>query len=81
MTATMSEQSAIPLGHVFADGERRRDAVHIAIAPVTAAEILNPGVHVGFVPEGQTETVGQLSDPPKVRRDRGPVPPQAGGEG
>jgi hypothetical protein len=46
------------LGSLITDGDRRRDAIHIAVAPVTAAEPLAPGQHVGFIPSGQTETVG-----------------------
>ena len=30
-------------------GEAQRDAIHVAIAPVFASEILNPGDHVGFI--------------------------------
>jgi hypothetical protein len=51
------------LGNLIADGDRRRDAVHIAIAPVTAAETLAPGQHVGFVAEGDLETVGVAENP------------------
>lgn len=46
------------LGQLIQDGERRRDAVHIALAPVTAAERLAPGQHVGLVHEGNVELVG-----------------------
>ncbi|MBA4062446.1 MAG: hypothetical protein C0501_01830 [Isosphaera sp.] len=46
------------LGSLVTDGDRRRDAVHVAVAPVTAAEALDPGQHVGFAPAGQAEVVG-----------------------
>ena len=37
------------IGKIIRDGERRRDAVHMALAPVQAAEDLLPASHVGFV--------------------------------
>ncbi len=43
------------LGQLIEDGERRRDAIHVAIAPVTAAQRLVPGQHVGLVREGNVE--------------------------
>ena len=43
------------LGGLIADGEKRRDAVHIAVCPVMAAEQLSPGQHVGLV---RIDTVG-----------------------
>lgn len=46
------------LGQIIEDGDRRRDAIHIAIAPVTAAERLTPGQHVGLVKRGNLELVG-----------------------
>ena len=46
------------LGQLITDGDRRRDAIHIAVAPVTAAEPLAPGQHVGLVREGSFEFVG-----------------------
>ncbi len=51
------------LGHLVDDGERRRDAIHVAIAPVTAATELLPGQHVGFVRAGDTDTVGESETP------------------
>jgi hypothetical protein len=51
------------LGSLITDGDRRRDAVHVAVAPVTAAERLAPGQHVGFVTPGDTETVGPCEQP------------------
>lgn len=36
------------LGHLVPEHEYRRDAVHVAIAPVTALERLEPGQHVGL---------------------------------
>ena len=46
------------LGRLIEDGDRRRDAIHIAIAPVTAAQRLAPGQHVGLVQDGNLELVG-----------------------
>ena len=46
------------LGQLIEDGDRRRDAIHIAVAPVTAAERLAPGQHVGLIQEGNLELVG-----------------------
>jgi hypothetical protein len=36
------------IGSLVPDGENRRDAVHVAIAPVIASEDLVPGQHVGL---------------------------------
>lgn len=40
------------LGQLITDGDCRRDAVHIAVAPVTAAGPLAPGQHVGLLGGG-----------------------------
>jgi hypothetical protein len=50
------------LGQLIEDGDRRRDAIHIAVAPVTAAERLLPGQHVGLVRRGDVELVGPCGD-------------------
>jgi hypothetical protein len=51
------------LGQLIKDGDRRRDAIHIAVAPVTAAEVLRPGQHVGLVRPGDLEAVGPCDKP------------------
>jgi hypothetical protein len=51
------------LGRLIEDGDRRRDAIHIAVAPVTAAQRLAPGQHVGLVRDGDTELVGPCDCP------------------
>jgi hypothetical protein len=40
-----------------------RDAIHVALAPVTANERLTPGQHIGFVREHNTDLVGVSSSP------------------
>lgn len=50
------------LGQLIEDGDRRRDAVHIAIAPATADTPLSPGQHVGFVQQGNLERMGPCED-------------------
>ena len=46
------------LGRFIEDGDRRRDAIHVAVAAVTAAVRLAPGQHVGLVQEANAELVG-----------------------
>jgi hypothetical protein len=46
------------LGQLIDNGDRRRDAIHIAVAPVTAADRLAPGQHVGLIQTGNLELVG-----------------------
>lgn len=50
------------LGQLINDGDRRRDAIHIAVAPVTAAELLRPGQPVGFVQPGNVDLVGPCAE-------------------
>jgi hypothetical protein len=51
------------LGKLITDGDRRRDAIHLAVAPVTAAHALAPGQHVGLVRPDSTEFVGNCDRP------------------
>jgi hypothetical protein len=45
---TSSMEQGTQLGKLIGDGERRRDAIHIAVAPVTAAQQLRPGQSLLF---------------------------------
>lgn len=51
------------LGQLIEDGDRRRDAVHVPVAAVTAAVRLTPGQHVGLALEGNVELVGPCDVP------------------
>lgn len=46
------------LGILIEDGDRRRDAVHVAVAAVTAETRLSPGQHIGLVRADDMELVG-----------------------
>lgn len=51
------------LGSMLVGGEKR-DAIHIAVAPVVACQNnLLPGTKIGFVKEGDFELVGSVDDP------------------
>lgn len=45
------------IGKLIPGGERRRDAIHVAVAPVTAVERLEPGQHIGLLQANDTELV------------------------
>lgn len=45
------------------EGDHNRDAIHVAIAPVVAAEKLAPGQDIGFIPEDDTEMVAVTDKP------------------
>lgn len=45
------------------DGEAYRDAIHVAVAPVVATEQLYSGQHIGFVRDGDTDSVGASGTP------------------
>lgn len=59
------EQSHPVLGQLPGKNDMR-DAIHIAIAPVVAGKMLQPGQHVGLLPDGRfgntSETIG-IVDP------------------
>jgi hypothetical protein len=40
------------LGSIITDDNVKRDAIHVAIAPVVAAERLQSGEHIGLLPNG-----------------------------
>ena len=48
----MAEQYVPNLGHMPA-ADARRDAVHVAVAPVVAVELLLPGEHIGLYEDGR----------------------------
>ena len=51
---------AAPVLGKLITGKVYRDAIHIPVAPVTAGHNLEPGDHVGFLPNGK---VGFVSNP------------------
>lgn len=51
--------SDLKLGEIL-DTPQERDAIHVAVAPVIADELLKPGDHIGFI-EGSTERVGRVN--------------------
>lgn len=54
------DQTTPTLGKLLPPSERRRDAIHMAVAPCVAAETLSPGAHVGFWERGNMEVVGEM---------------------
>lgn len=49
----MSHQNYTPNLGDLCDSDARRDAVHIAVAPVIAGQHLDPGYHVGLDDSGR----------------------------
>lgn len=43
----------VKLGQIISDGDSLRDAIHIAVAPLEAAEKLFPGDHIGIDKDGR----------------------------
>jgi hypothetical protein len=53
--------SDIAIGYIINEKtEAKKDAIHVPVAPVRAAGLLRPGVHVGFIGEG--DLVSNTSD-------------------
>jgi len=51
MTPVKITDAQTTMGQLI-DEHARRDAIHFAVAPVIAAHMLAPGVHVGLNPDG-----------------------------
>lgn len=51
----------LKLGNII-ESPQHRDAIHVAVAPVTADELLRPGDHIGFVGTDR-ERVGRVREP------------------
>lgn len=43
----------------FITGPQERDAIHVAVAPVSARSELRPGQHIGFADDGTVSTEAQ----------------------
>lgn len=56
----MSQQTEVG---VILQGEHERDAIHIAIAPVIAAEDLHPSQLIGLVEDGNVDKAGTVVNP------------------
>ena len=61
MSEPVPQQDETQIGSLIAGNERRRDAIHVAVAPVTAVERLAPGQHIGLRTPGDTEHVSSES--------------------
>ncbi len=53
----MNQQYTPNIGEI-PDGTARRDAIHVAVAPVIASQILRAGEHVGLNADGKAYHVG-----------------------
>lgn len=56
-------QDVPKVGQLITNGDKRRDAIHVALAPATANEDLNPGDHIGFAEEKNIELFGKCENP------------------
>lgn len=61
MSEPVPQQDETQIGSLIAGNERRRDAIHVAVAPVTAVEQLEPGQHIGLRSPCDTEHVSSES--------------------
>ena len=50
----------LKLGQII-EGEQHRDAIHIAVAPVEAAEQLRPGEQVGLLADGRASKAAHVA--------------------
>lgn len=48
----------VKLGSIIQDEDTPRDAIHVAVIPMLAAEVLAPGTPIGFARSGDTVSVG-----------------------
>lgn len=49
----------LPLGKILTT-EEHRDAIHIAVAPVTASATLSPGDRIGFMSDGTVDSTAEV---------------------
>jgi hypothetical protein len=52
---------SVQVGKLIEEGEPQKDAIHVAVAPVEAAEDLQPGQHIGFVANSRV-LVGRVNE-------------------
>ena len=57
---TVATDALATLGTVLIPGKEQRDAIHLAVEPVVAGEVLAPNQDVGFLPDGR---VGRCNHP------------------
>lgn len=67
MSATAKDDAIETLGRDYLAGEAKRDAVHVAVAPVVPNEDMQPGTKVVFLKSGDTVNVR------KAEKDELPV--------
>ena len=71
---TVATDALATLGTIIGP-EAKRDAIHVAVEPVTAGQVLQPGAHVGFLEDG---CVGESKTPVGIIDPFLPTPVQLG---